>query len=242
MWNTTYEKMKSSQLTTLTFYKFTIIPLIQIIIWLFICLAIMWEYFDVIFGHSDLVKDGWFSTSLVLFVLFFSLAFYWYIKLRKIFLYKNIFYYLDSRDSIISENKNFEILIKEDFDKHWIDADIILRIKKSISSILKGYALISKYHKGTQEQLLKIGMLMRIFNGWLMKMIDSELQWIVDYSQEFTHFVQSWISHHATELAELEKQIASQELSTENIWGKAALEISRMSLQEHLKELEKVRV
>ncbi|MDD2916672.1 MAG: hypothetical protein PHH70_02415 [Candidatus Gracilibacteria bacterium] len=72
--------------------------------------------------------------------------------------------------------------------------------------------------------------------------INAELQWIINYSQEFTALVQSWISHHATELAELEKQIESQELSTENIGGKVALGLQRLSLQEHLKELEKVRV
>ena len=73
-------------------------------------------------------------------------------------------------------------------------------------------------------------------------MIEIELKWIINYSQEFTLLVHSWISHHATELAELEKQIESQELTTENEGGKVALELSRISLQEHLKELEKVRV
>ena len=58
----------------------------------------------------------------------------------------------------------------------------------------------------------------------------------------FALILQSWISHHATELAELEKQIQSQEIATESEGGKAALELSRISLQEHLKQLEKVRM
>ncbi|OIP53572.1 hypothetical protein AUK10_02275 [Candidatus Gracilibacteria bacterium CG2_30_37_12] len=79
-------------------------------------------------------------------------------------------------------------------------------------------------------------------NEEINNIIHTELHWIINYSQEFTLLVQSWISHHATELVELEKQIQSQEVATESEGGKSALELSRISLQEHLKELEKVRI
>ncbi len=67
-------------------------------------------------------------------------------------------------------------------------------------------------------------------------------QELIILSYNISNMLSSWISHHATELAELEKQIQSQEMATENNGGKAALELSRISLQEHLKELEKVRM
>lgn len=76
----------------------------------------------------------------------------------------------------------------------------------------------------------------------IRQVLGTELRWIVNFSEEFTLLVQSWMSHHATELAELEKQIQSQDLATESEGGKAALELSIISLQEHLKELERVRV
>lgn len=48
----------------------------------------------------------------------------------------------------------------------------------------------------------------------LITSINSEKQQLSDASMEFADLVRSWISHHKTELVELEKQIATQEITT----------------------------
>ena len=174
------------------------------------------------------------------FIILFSWIGFFHLLLayRKIFVYEKLEKFFNLKEVIISENKKFEIIIKNDISLLWIDVTVLWNIKKMISSILEWYKLITRSHKYIQSHMWYFG---KIPQEW-QDIINTEFQWIINFSQEFTLLVQSWISHHATELAELEKQIQSQELATESEGGKAALELSRISLQEHLKELEKVRM
>jgi len=157
---------------------------------------------------------------------------------KRISVYERFERFSALKKSIFSERIKLELFINGDIRDSWIDNDKIWDIKKYILFILEWYKLISKSHKYVQNHMWYFW---KISQEW-QNIIRTELQWIVDYSKDLTLLIQSWISHHATELAELEKQIASQELSTQNSGWKAALEISRISLQEHLKELEKVKV
>ncbi|MFA6091263.1 MAG: hypothetical protein WC774_05840, partial [Candidatus Gracilibacteria bacterium] len=82
----------------------------------------------------------------------------------------------------------------------------------------------------------------RAFRGLMDNLIGQERYGLITLIQDFTKTVQDWTILHQSELQKIEKQIQSQEIVTENEGGKAALELSRISLQEHLKQLEKVRM
>lgn len=228
-----YEDMKSSLFSEFLFSKITIykLPVSQIIWGFFLCMAS--------FASLQSFVSTW---SVLAFLFFFilgaGLVFAGYKSFRRIAVYKKTLRYLESKDSLASEREGLEANIQNDAKELWIDASVLWDIKKYVASILEWYRMISNSHEYIQNHRWYFG---KISQEW-EDMVNREFQWIINYSQEFTLLVQSWNSHHAAELAELEKQIESQELSTENDGWKVALGLQRMSLQEHLKELEKVRV
>ncbi len=228
-----YANMKSSLFSEWLFSKITI--------HLFSIFHIFWWFLPILYWCYRVYSEQ--SLESLTFLLFFvafwiGLIHTGYKSFRRIAVYKKTLRYLESKDTIVSEREKLETSIANDVNNGWIDVAILWDIKKCIVSILEWYRIISVSHEYILNHKWYFG---RISREW-QEVINKEFQWIVAYSQEFTLLVQSWISHHATELAELEKQIASQELSTENTGWKAALEISRISLQEHLRELEKVKV
>lgn len=222
--NTRY---RSWELVTVSNFKY--ISFGVVILWLFVCL---WA---IELPYEEALKWIILPIFEILGVVLILGGFTFYKKSR---IYETLDDFFVLKSSIISEKRQLFILIKNDILLAWIDVAILWDIKKFISSILAWYKLILQSHRYIQGHMWYFG---KIPQEW-RDIINAELQWIINYSQEFTALVQSWISHHATELAELEKQIESQELSTENIGWKVALGLQRLSLQEHLKELEKVRV
>lgn len=229
VWYWNYEELKSSFFPELTIYK---LPLSQIFLGACLFLPSFPLFHD--FGLSLWT----FLFSWAFFVLWGWLVFSGYTSFRRITVYKQTLYYLEIKDSIIQEREKLEMNIFNDMEKSGVDIATLWNIKKYISFILKWYKIISESHLYIQNHIPFFG---QISKEWQI-VINNEFQWIINYSEEFTLLVQSWISHHTTELAELERQIQAQEMATENEGGKAALEFSRISLQEHLKELEKVRI
>ena len=176
------------------------------------------------------------SQSTALVVLFATLI-YACLSFFKISVYKKTLNYFHLKDKILLGRDKFEIILKQDIKEFWVNINLIEDIKENISYILLWYKIILKSHQYIQSHIHYFG---RVPKKW-KDIINAEFKWIVDYSQEFTLLVQYWISHHAVELAELEKQIELQEFSTENTGWKAALGLQRLSLQGHLRELERVK-
>ncbi len=150
----------------------------------------------------------------------------------------------NKKDFIEEQFMELTWYIEKDINEMGIDNWLVMKIKMSIDTIRNNITdyVVSVKKLGISKEFSWLIVNSKKFLDLQVKFTTSILQEMNFWQQNLIQLIQSWISHHATELAELEKQIASQELATENTGWKVALEISRISLQEHLKELEKVRV
>jgi hypothetical protein len=140
--------------------------------------------------------------------------------------------------------KTLSDLIKSDQNTDWLNNQRTIKISQQIKSsslVVKNYAFSIEQ---LREQKFKFWWSQKSIElKWLIKkIIQKEKDELINIANLISGDIQSWISHHAIELAELEKQIECQEVSTENSDWKATLGLQRLSLQEHLKELQKVRV
>jgi len=225
IWYSAYEDVRWSLFSGVAVYK---LPVSQIIGGLLLCMPFFQSWLPL-------------NMLFILGVLFFAwawLIFAGFKSFGRIAVYKKTLRYLESKDSIVALRDKLELNIQDDMQNNWIDIAILGDIKKCIVSILEWYRIISASHNYILNHRWYFGKISRE----CQEIVNTEFQWIINYSQDFTHLIQSWMSHHANELAKLEKQIESQELATENSGWKAALGLQRLSLQEHLKELEKVKV
>lgn len=232
IWYDSYEITRESFFPWLIVYR---LPISQIIWWLLLGMGWFGMLFSALFDPLQPFFFGLFFACIFL-VSWSWLIYSWIQSLKRIAVYKKTLGYLDTKDSIIQEKERLELSIENDVNNSWIDVIILDDIKRFISSILSGYETIKSSHEYIQNHR---GYFWAVSKEW-QAVINREFQWIINYSLEFTTLVQSWISHHAIELSELEQQIQSQSKVTENEGGKVALEISRISLQEHLNRLEKI--
>ncbi len=134
---------------------------------------------------------------------------------------------------VLEKDEQISKLISEDIGSKWIEPSNIIEIKYHIDSIMNLYKLIINSQKYTQKNIIHFN---KISPEWI-NIIKEENNWIIEYSNEFTKIIQSWISNHIDELTQIEQQIQFQEISTESVSWQAVLNVQRISLNEYLKEL-----
>lgn len=149
----------------------------------------------------------------------------------------------DLKSCTLKIDKELSELISKDIHTHWVDVDYLELMKNLFSELQESILLYTKKIDALKEKKERFSQSFKkktSFINIINNIIFNEEKFVLTTNTTNYKRTKSWISHHQSELKELEKDIQTQTNTTQSTDWKVALDLQSKRLQSYINSLKEI--